>query len=372
MEKFEYEKIAGLHLELTNKCNACCAMCSRNFKGKNRKNLKLTELTLSDCKKIMSKDFIKQLKLISLCGVYGDATNASELLSIIDYLYECNENLHIDLYTNGSLHDTVWWSNLAKVIKKGIVIFGIDGIGETHSIHRMYTDFDKIVSNASAFISAGGRAQWDFIVFKHNEHQVDEARELSKRLGFEIFQVKKTSRFFKNLYEKDNQLDSTIEEYGKHPVYNGKGEIITTLELPNNKEYRNKSEDKIFEKIEKYGDLQSYFDNVKINCQGLETGGVFISCFGEVFPCCTVYQQVCYKTINEVSDESELNEYNYYVGDNLSAFNRPIKEIVESEFFNSIVESWTKKSIKEGKCKSCSRTCGMDYNSHKEQHTVRI
>lgn len=372
MKKFEYKNITGLHLELTNKCNACCAMCSRNFKGKTRSNLQTAELTLEDCKKIMNKDFLQQLKLISLCGVYGDATNATDLIQIIDYIYECNPSVHIDLYTNGSLHNSEWWTTLAKTIKNGMVVFGIDGIGDNHAIHRMYTDFERIIKNAKTFINAGGRAQWDYIVFKHNENQVEEARKLSKELGFEIFQIKKTSRFFKNLYEKDPQLDSTLEEYGKHPVYNNKGEIVALLELPEKKEYRNKSEDIIFNKIKSFGNLQAYFDKVSVKCQSLETGGIFISCLGEVFPCCTVYQQVCYKTINGVNDESELNEYKYYIKDNLSAFLKPIKEIVEGEFFNNIVNSWQKQTIKDGKCKSCSRTCGMDYNSHKEQHTVRI
>ena len=59
----------------------------------------------------------------------------------------------------------------------------------------------------------GGIAQWDYIVFKHNEHQVEEARKLSKELGFFEFQIKKTSRFFKTLYENDEFLDSTILDY---------------------------------------------------------------------------------------------------------------------------------------------------------------
>ncbi len=175
-------------------------MCARNYRGKVRNNLKITELTLDDCKKIFPVSFIKQLELISLCGVYGEPITATELIEIIEYFFFCNPALHINIYTNGSMNSKEWWQKLAKSLKNGYVIFGIDGIGNVHSIHRKNTSFDRIIENAKTFINAGGNARWDFIVFKHNEHQVEKARELSKELGFEIFQVKKTSRFFKNLY----------------------------------------------------------------------------------------------------------------------------------------------------------------------------
>ena len=77
-----YKNITGLHLELTTKCNAFCPMCNRNYRGKVRENLKLVELSLKDCKKILDVDFLKQLKLISLCGVLGEPVCNSELFEI--------------------------------------------------------------------------------------------------------------------------------------------------------------------------------------------------------------------------------------------------------------------------------------------------
>ena len=68
---FCYDKISGLHLELTTKCNAMCPMCNRNFKGKKRDNLPILELSLDDIKKLLPPSFVKKLKLVSLCGVYG-------------------------------------------------------------------------------------------------------------------------------------------------------------------------------------------------------------------------------------------------------------------------------------------------------------
>ena len=34
------------------------------------------------------------------------------------------------------------------------------------------------MTNAEAFIKAGGHADWVMIIFAHNEHQVDEANDI--------------------------------------------------------------------------------------------------------------------------------------------------------------------------------------------------
>lgn len=372
MKRIEYDKITGLHLELTTKCNAACPMCNRNFKGRVREKLKMTELSLDDCKKILDVDFLKQLKLISMCGVFGDPINNKYLFDILDYIYSINLDVVINIYTNGSLYDASWWKELAGKLKKGRVIFGIDGLDGVSELHRCKTNFNKVIENAKAYIDAGGIAQWDYIVFKHNEHQVEDARKLSEKLGFFEFQIKKTSRFFKTLYENDEFLDSTILDYGRHPVYDIKGNIKYYIEMPENKEYRNSTEDEIFEKINNNETFNKYLDNVYVECQAVKTHGIFISACGEVFPCCTVYQQVCYGSIFGVIDEQELNEYKIYQKYDLSAFNSSIKEIVSGGFFEEVQDSFSKKSVLEGKCKSCSRACGKSLDIHGATHTKEV
>ena len=73
----------------------------------------------------------------------------------------------------------------------------------------MAVKFNKVIENAKSYIDAGGRAQWNFIVFKHNEHQVEEAKELSKQLGFYNILIRNTGRFFNH---------HTIEEMNFWPV----------------------------------------------------------------------------------------------------------------------------------------------------------
>ena len=374
MKKFDYKKVNGLHLELTTKCNAMCPMCNRNFKGKIRDNLVLRELSLDEIKNILPVSFLKQLKIISLCGVYGEPICNSQLKPIIKYFFESNPSLKIDVYTNGGLFNEEWWADLASIMKgyDGTVIFGIDGIDEVHSLHRCKVDIHTVMKNAKSFIDNGGTAQWDFIAFRHNEGQIEAAEKLSKEMGFKIFQIKKTSRFLKTFYEKDNKLDSTILEFGKHPVYDDKGKHIYDLELPLDELYRN-NKDKLFEeKIKEYGSIEKYLDSVEISCDAINNGGVFISAFGELFPCCSVYQQVCYKTVHGVKDKDELNEYNLYRKCSLSLFEHSIEEIINGEFFSSLLESFKCKSIKEGKPKCCSRTCGKEIDYQGSCHTKKI
>ena len=169
MKKFSFKKIDGLHLELTTKCNAMCPMCNRNFKGKIRDGLVLRELSIDEVKKILPISFLQQLKLISLCGVYGEPICNSDLKKIIKYFYASNPNIKIDIYTNGGLYDEEWWRDLASIMNdyNGTVIFGIDGIDSIHSLHRCNVDINIVMKNAKSFINAGGYAQWDFIAFKH-------------------------------------------------------------------------------------------------------------------------------------------------------------------------------------------------------------
>lgn len=373
-KKFNYNKITGVHLELTTKCNAMCPMCNRNYKGKVRDDLPILELDLQQIKTIFTPDFVKQLKLISLCGVYGEPICNNYLFDILTYFYECNPELDIDIYTNGGIHNISWWRNLANIMKNhnGNVIFGIDGIGETHSLHRCNTNYETVLAHAKAYIDAGGKAQWDFIVFKHNEHQVEQARELSEKLGFLSFQVKKTSRFFKTLYENDEKLDSTIMDYGKHPVYDINGNFSYYIELPENPQYVNESENRLIEIIKQYGSLDNYFNENYIDCGAINSGGIFVSANGEVFPCCTVYQQICYKTVHGVNDKNELNEYNIYKKYDMSAINNSIEQIVNNGFFDELLSSFDCKGLSNGKPKSCSRTCGVGLNLHKNSHTTQI
>lgn len=373
---YNFKDIKGVHLELTTKCNANCPMCGRNAFGVVRPDLQLIELSLDDCKKIFPSSFLSQLKNMSICGVYGDPILARDLLEIIKYIYSVNPDIKIDIYTNGEIHSASWWKKMAQIIGNGKVIFGIDGLADTANIHRRNTVFATVIRNARVFIEAGGRAEWDFIVFKHNEHQVEEARTLAQKLGFEIFQVKRTSRFYRALYEHDPALEGISEKFGTYPVYDSRGRRTGYIELPENPYYRNDSLKTIEALIKEFGSLISYFDETPIDCQARRTGGIFISAAGLVFPCCWFYQQVNYGTLYHVTDSLELNEEKILRETGgmkqILAKEHSLKDIVEGGFFKRIARSWRIAGLAVGRPKVCARACGYRLDMHARQHEENI
>jgi MoaA/NifB/PqqE/SkfB family radical SAM enzyme len=75
------------------------------------------------------------------------------------------------------------------------VVFSIDGLEDTNHLYRRNVRWSKVIDNAKAFIDAGGNAHWDMLVFEHNKHQVDEAHQLAKDMGFNWFRAKVSRRF---------------------------------------------------------------------------------------------------------------------------------------------------------------------------------
>ena len=198
----KYEDIRRVSVEITSRCNAACPQCPRT----GNPILPGAELKMEDIERIFPKDFCSQLDLVYMCGNYGDAMTSNTTIPAIEYLHRMGVP-HISLYTNGSGRNPDWWQALAKAMtgEHDRVIFSIDGLADTNSIYRQNTNWDRIMQSVNAFIQAGGKAAWHYLIFEHNQHQVEAARDLAKQLGFVEFVPKATSRFVaKEIYEKES------------------------------------------------------------------------------------------------------------------------------------------------------------------------
>ena len=204
-------EVKKLQMEITNYCNARCPACARETSFKNKD--KRTHIGLNDrfvsfenFKKWMSNDTWSSLRLIDFCGNYDEPTTNPDLLDIIDWIFESGkftQKLQVTIATNGGTRNTDFWKKLGEISAKHKyiniptlsrlnVIWGIDGLEDTNHLYRKNVDWNKLQENFRTYIAEGGRASWQFIYFKHNEHQDELAKQRSIDEGFERIKFRGT------------------------------------------------------------------------------------------------------------------------------------------------------------------------------------
>lgn len=366
---FNYQDIRILHLELTDKCNANCPMCPRTENGKLNPNLRLTELRLEKIKTILPVEFIRQLNFIYLCGNYGDPIMATDTLEILDYFREINPLVNLAMFTNASARDSKWWQSLGQLLnRKGdYVRFSIDGLEDTNHLYRQNTNWSRIIANAKSFISAGGIAFWDYLVFEHNHHQIQEAMAFAKELGFKEFYTKYSSRFASDIGQP------MIQSF---PVYDAQGNFQRSLRpLPKNYEGLEVLGDSQIHKSvgsTEQTELKPWIPYIKdaeygasylkkcVACKAQAELEIFISAEGFVMPCC--WTAFVIRTTFEAEHIKQLRGYIFDQGlDSFSAFQQPLQKIIESPFFQkTLVEGWKKSEPEQGQIMLCQKFCNTE------------
>jgi sulfatase maturation enzyme AslB (radical SAM superfamily) len=189
------ESIKILHLESTDVCQAACPLCARETDPRFNKKIH-HYFTLDSFQRAVPEKLIYKLDKFFMCGNYGDPAANDASTTIFSYVKSINSNIVLGMNTNGGLQNSHWWTNLANILNKptDYVVFSIDGLEDTNHIYRKNVSWDRVMRNAEAFIKAGGNAQWDMLVYEHNEHQVDDCEQLAKSMEFKWFRTKVSKR----------------------------------------------------------------------------------------------------------------------------------------------------------------------------------
>ena len=357
---YRYSDIRKIHLEVTQKCQAACPMCDRNQNGGAlNPHINLDELTLQDCQKIFTPSFIKQLNTMYMCGNLGDPISATDTIRIFEYFRNHNEKMWLSMNTNGGARDVGWWKELARVLKKpAAVIFSVDGLSDTNHLYRQGVVWDNVEQNMRAFIKAGGRARWDFLIFDHNQHQIEKAKSLAENWGVDKFVPKKTGRF----------LTAKVEIKENHQAVNRKGKKTQELKKPK-EQYQNSAINKIPTIIDKYGSMDKYYDAVSIQCKVKSEGNLFITAEGLVLPCCWTAGRM-YKWWHKNPKIEQIWQVIDEVGgkDAINAKKHTLQAIFDTNIFNMIETSWKKSSCSSGKLKVCATKCGTEFDPFGAQY----
>ena len=186
--------IRQLTTELTFRCNARCPACHRQKPLSVNLNDSKYTITLEQFKQLFNPELLQDLQWLMFNGNFGDSIMNKQFREIISYVK--SQGTKIKIHTNGGIHSHDYWTDVGNILTKDDIInFDLDGLWDTHHIYRINTEFEKVFSNAKSVISTNRpQVHWKYIVFEHNKHQVEEARELANQTGFTTFSTVKTSR----------------------------------------------------------------------------------------------------------------------------------------------------------------------------------
>lgn len=333
-----YSSIKSIELEISTYCNAACPQCPRNYYGgKIIESLPMINWSLNDLKTALNTDFVKQLESVYFCGTYGDAFANKNLTLMCRWLRDQNPLLKIGIHTNGGLGQVRTYQELAPVVD--FIAFGIDGLEDTNHLYRRNVNWDTVMRNVKVFIDSGGYAIQDFIVFKHNQHQINEAKELSRQLGFKEFNIKKTSRFFNKSHDLVNSVD----------VLNDQGVKEYHIELPD-AEWTNNAYNVI-----RQIDFKKYITDTNISCFWMNHNMLYIGADGYTFPCGGLHDRLYGAEVNGTPDQQKIYSMMEQAGGKHKAnvFKTSLRDIVEGSWFKTIAHSWTNNRLER-----CAVLCG--------------
>lgn len=337
-----YANVAYIHMELSSRCNAACPGCSRFVMNSPvvKPEVPQVDVTFEQFKSWFDVDFIKQIKKWQFCGSYGDPFACKDLYEILEYICK-NSMTSIQINTNGGLGNKDLYKKIGKLFATHssqqhhkFITFSVDGLSDTNHIYRRNVIWDKLWENMMAYIDAGGAAHWDYLQFKHNVHQVDEAKSIADKYGI-AFQLKNPFSSPKTstpVYTKDFKLDYIIEDAfdNGYPPY-----------IPAPIDFVAPMPDAVVE------------EGV-IMCNSLKQNEteIYVDSVGNVLPCCFIGNATMTSYIGHAAQVQYILGM---IGNRNNLGHHTLQHMLDTGVFDVWRESWPEKSIN-----ICWISCGKN------------
>jgi MoaA/NifB/PqqE/SkfB family radical SAM enzyme len=187
-----------INLDIHNKCTLECSQCARKSILK-RPNITLANfpgcpLTNSDWKKILA-----HYTRINFCGQIADPIMHPKLSNFLSDMYI--ENKVGNVHTAVSHKPMKYFLKAFKANPNMQWYFGIDGLPKDSHKYRINQDGEKlfkIMLESRKYLNR--KPVWQYIVFKYNENNMDEAKTLAKEIHVDLLFI------YSGRYWKDDPL----------------------------------------------------------------------------------------------------------------------------------------------------------------------
>lgn len=212
---FRWGKIIALSIEPTNACNLSCIECPTGTSSLKRE---LGSFPMSALDKLLNE---KAKDLIYLNFYFqGEPFIRKNLPQMISKASE--RKIYTSVSTNAQLID----KNLAlEIVKSGLnrIIISIDGA--TQEVYEKYRRGGKLekVLEATRFLNEAKyelkqsklKIEFQFLVFKHNEHQLLDIKKLALEYKINKLEIKSAQIYD---YQKQPENITTISRYSRYKI----------------------------------------------------------------------------------------------------------------------------------------------------------
>ena len=348
--------IKKVELEITSDCNAACPGCARTL---NADKLTIQSFTFKDLKRIFPANNYSGVEF-KFCGVLGDPIVNPDCLKMIEWLVY--NGGYCEISTNAGYNTVEWWSKLGQVAAahpgKLHIHFCIDGHRETNHMYRVNTKWNIVERNIAAFAETAPEkhATWIYIIFDHNEHELEIAKTHADALGFEFA----TRTGMRNSYHQ------WIAKIGKKNFQTEK-KITTTGDKEHSKKEVVKSLDNFIKSYKSNKANIKETDEIlnSIVCKYVHENEIFIASNQTMWPCCFLWDSA-FKNNENILDKLEVFEPNWN-----SLKHHSIEEIKNHPWFRELLAaSWDPTHNLH--FTRCIRTCAKNKAYHNEiNYTVK-
>jgi sulfatase maturation enzyme AslB (radical SAM superfamily) len=324
--------IIELLIESSGFCNAKCPHCPRyTDDGFLHDYVPEEHLTPDVLKNGLDPALLTNLRKVEFAGHTGDPMMNPWIEDLISFF---NFVPLVTVDTNGGLRNQKWWKELARIPNLQVV-WSIDGLEDTNHLYRIGVEYKKVMENSAAFIAAGGNAVWKCVVFKHNEHQIDEIKKLAESMGF-------SKVIFFRAY------DYRFQGLPTWPVM-VEGKFMHEISPSSLSQQQMKLNSKTF--ISRKTTTNSTRRSIDVLCIWAKQRQVFINVLGQLVPCCMM-------THETTNDYIGKNIFKKMVGDdfnNISLRHHSMDYILKNYFSKAFNETLKNQKTMHP---VCNKACG--------------
>ena len=209
------------------------------------------------------------------------------------------------------------------------MVFSVDGLEDTNHLYRRNVKWQNVYNNMCAYSESGATGIWEYLLFEHNKHQVDEARAMAESLNLQ-FIIKQPVGPGANgaiVYDSNGDPDYTLYAVNINSVKNNNSAPAAP--------------------VSSISHCRSIAEHVN---------EFYIAASGQVVPCCFLGGALYSGSATESKRQFyDLNKK--YDMDNFNIKDMSVYEILSSsEFINFFVDNWKKNNIL-----LCNEVCGRPF-----------